>query len=111
LITVRIYAQLSGELAKMSLLKTLSVELAECDTLERTCLTKEAEHLESVLEQHWALRARINQIPARTLEDLKAKVSAADLALRLDEAAECDAEGSFVDLCKSINRDIAAMAI
>jgi hypothetical protein len=93
----------------LSMLKTLGAELAECHALFNACPNENDERLGALFEQHWSLRARINQKPAQTLEDLRAKVSAAGLALQQDETAECDAEGSFVELCKSINRDIAAL--
>ena len=93
----------------MSMLKTLGAELAECDALFNACPDKDDGGLGELVEQHWALRKRIVSTPARTLDDLKAKVAAADLALRMDEDADRIGE-SFVELCKSINRDIAALA-
>jgi hypothetical protein len=62
-----------------------------------------------LLERHWSLRERIDRLPAHSLRELKAKAAAAALALKCDPGASVG-EGSFVDLCESINPDIAAMA-
>lgn len=60
-------------------------------------------------ELHWSLREQIEALPVRSVNDLKIKVRAAQLALSRDPDAECDALGSFVSLSKTIMRDIMAL--
>ena len=56
------------------------------------------------------MREKINSLQATTLSGLCAKAKAAEFAFKHDTSAECDCEGSFLELCHSINRDIAAIA-
>jgi hypothetical protein len=44
------------------------------------------------------------------LVTLKVKVAASDLALKWDDDASSAGEGSFVELCKSINGDVRRLA-
>jgi hypothetical protein len=91
-------------------LLSLSADLAECDALFAACPDEEGERASSLYERHWSLRERIDRLPAQNLEELKAKAAAATLALKWDPDASSVGEGSFVDICESISRDIAAMA-
>jgi hypothetical protein len=61
-------------------------------------------------DAHWTLRERINAIPATTIPGLRVKAQAAEFALKWDKDAGCECAGAFLDLCKSINRDIIALA-
>ena len=90
-------------------LPSLAAKLAECDALFSACPDEDYERASSLYERHWSLRERIDRFPARTLKEIKAKAAAATLALKWDPGASSVGEGSFVDLCESINRDIAAL--
>lgn len=61
-------------------------------------------------QRHWLLRERIDDLPARAIEDLKAKARAAELALERDPDAECRGAGSFVGLSQSTIRDLIALS-
>jgi len=61
-------------------------------------------------ELHWSLRERIDAVPARSIEGLKVKARAAELALASDPDAECDGCNSFVSQSQSIIRDIHALS-
>lgn len=81
-----------------------------CDADERVFPDEgDYDELEELWDRHWALRARINRIEARTLEGLRAKAIAAALALRLNEDGDCRCDGAFFNLCLSIQKDILAM--
>jgi hypothetical protein len=88
----------------------LSADLAECDALFAACPDENNERAVSLYERHWSLRERIDRLPAQNLKELKAKAAAATLALKWDPDASSVGEGSFVDMCESINRDIATLA-
>lgn len=85
----------------------LSIKLSACDALLSACTE---ESLQSLLDQHHSLLAKINRVSARTIADLKMKVAAAELALKWDDDASSECEGSSVQLCKSVNKDILALA-
>jgi hypothetical protein len=91
-------------------LLSLSANLAECDALFAACPDEGNERAASLYERHWSLRERIDRLPAQNLKELKAKAAAATLALKWDPDASNVGEGSFVDMCESINRDIVALA-
>ena len=59
--------------------------------------------------RHWAIREEINATPARTFAELEAKARAAEIALGLDASADCEGEGSFVELSRSLIADTKAM--
>ena len=60
--------------------------------------------------RHWSLREKIDAIPARTIEELKVKARAAQIALERDLDHSNDGLGSFANLAQSIFRDIDAIA-
>jgi hypothetical protein len=89
---------------------SLSVELSTCDALLSGCPEKDEERVQKLIDQHCFLLTKITQISARTIPDLKVKAAAAELALKWDDDASSAGEGSFVELCKSINEDIRGFA-
>jgi hypothetical protein len=60
--------------------------------------------------RHWSLREKIDAIPARTIDELKVKARAAQIALERDVDHSNDGLGSFANLAQSICRDIDAIA-
>lgn len=94
-----------------STLEALVAGLAECDRLfDAADAANDVQQLATQCEIHWALREKINRIPATTLCGLSAKARAAEFALKEDPRAENGGEGSFIDLSRSIHHDIAALA-
>jgi hypothetical protein len=93
------------------LLMKLVADLEIAD-LEASRLQKvegdDAEYLASC-ERHWKIREAINAAPARTFPELQAKARAAEIALDLDASADCEGEGSFVELSRSLIADMKAM--
>jgi hypothetical protein len=89
----------------------LSIKLSACDALLCACTEENEEGLQNLLDEHHSLLAKINRVSARTVADLKVKVAAAELALKWDDDASSECEGSFVELCKSVNKDLLALAI
>jgi hypothetical protein len=87
----------------------LGAELAACDALKSNCPEKDDEQYAALDLQHWDLREKINRIPAATLEGLRVKARAAEFAIKQDIDVTCEGDGSFVDLCRSINQDIFSM--
>jgi hypothetical protein len=73
------------------------------------CSESDDEQYEALYDQDWALRQRINRIPATTIKGLRVKASAAKFAFTSDSDVDCVGAGSFVDLCRSINRDLLSM--
>jgi len=59
---------------------------------------------------HWSLRERIEDLPARSIKELKIKARAAEFALSKDTDATNIGAGSFVNLSQSIMRDLMALA-
>jgi hypothetical protein len=90
-------------------LTALAARLVECHTKLDATPSEEDEQLNRLMDRHWALRERINRIAATTLEGLQAKARAAEIALKEDTDVGNRGEGSFVDLCRSINQDILAL--
>jgi hypothetical protein len=82
---------------------SLGAELAACDALKSNCPEKDDEQYAVLDLQHWDLREKINRIPAATLEGIRVKARAAEFAIKEDIDVTCEGEGSFVDLCRSIN--------
>jgi hypothetical protein len=68
----------------------------------------DAEYLASC-ERHWKIREAINATPARTLPALQAKARATEIARDLDASADCEGEGSFVELSRSLIADMKTM--
>jgi hypothetical protein len=91
-------------------LMSLSVELSACDALLSGCPEEEEERVQRLIDQHCSLLTQITRIWARTIRDLKVKAAAAELALKWDDDASSAGEGSFVELCKSINEDVRGFA-
>jgi hypothetical protein len=60
--------------------------------------------------RNWSLREKIDAIPARTIDELKVKARAAQIALERDVDHSNDGLGSFANLAQSICRDIDAIA-
>jgi hypothetical protein len=89
---------------------SVSAKLAECDALLSACPDEDGDRASALYERHWSLRKKINRLQARTLKELQAKATAATLALKWDPGASSVGAGSFVDLCESINRDIATLS-
>lgn len=67
------------------------------------------EEYQQAYKRHWALREAINATPARTFSDLQAMARAAEIAHNLDADAECEGNGSFVELSRSIIAGLKAM--
>ena len=59
--------------------------------------------------RNWSLREKIDSIPARTIDELKVKARAAQIALERDVDHSNDGLGSFANLAQSICRDIDAL--
>ena len=91
-------------------LVALGAALARCDVEKTACPDGDEEGFQVLYDEHWALRERINAIPATTIAGLRVKSQAAEFALKWDKDAGCECAGAFLDLCKSINRDIIALA-
>jgi hypothetical protein len=91
-------------------LVALGAALARCDVEKTTCPDGDEEGFQVLYDEHWTLRERINAIPATTIAGLRVKAQAAALALKWDNDAQCECAGAFLDLCKSINQDIIALA-
>jgi hypothetical protein len=89
---------------------SLSVELSACDALLSGCPEEDEECVQRLIDQHCSLLTQVTRTSARTIRDLKVKVAAAELALRWDDDASSAGEGSFVELCKSINEDAWGLA-
>jgi hypothetical protein len=86
--------------------------LAACDALKSACPDGPDdgdEQYEVLYLQHWDLREKINRIPATTIKGLRVKARAAEFAINSDPDTECAGDGCFIDLCRSINRDIFSM--
>jgi hypothetical protein len=90
-------------------LMSLSAELSACDALLSGCPEDNEERVQRLIDQHCSLLTRVARIAAPTIDDLKVKVAAAELALKWDDDASSTGEGSFVELCKSIIEDVRAM--
>ena len=58
--------------------------------------------------RHWTLREAVNSVPARTLAGLQAKARAIEIELERD-AEDCFGPGSFLELSRSLARDLMAM--
>ena len=65
---------------------------------------------ENRCKRNWSLREKIDAIPARTIDELKVKARAAQIALERDVDHSNDGLGSFANLAQSIFRDIDAIA-
>ena len=89
---------------------SLGAELAECDALFSACPDEDGDRASALYEHHWSLRKRMNRSRAKTVDGLKSKAVAAGFALKWDSGLTDEAKGSFVELCKSINQDILALA-
>jgi hypothetical protein len=89
---------------------SVNAKLAECDALFSACPNEGGDRASALYDRHWSLRKRINRRRAKTVDGLKAKAVAAGFALKWDSGLTDEDKGSFLELCKSINRDIAALA-
>jgi hypothetical protein len=87
-------------------LLTLGARLKEVDAAKQNHPTADDEAYEAFYEEHWRLRAKINETEATRIDGLRVKARAADLAFRDDEEAACEVPGSFIELSRSINRDL-----
>ena len=65
---------------------------------------------ETRYKRNWSLREKIDAIPARTIDELKVKARAAQIALERDVDHSNDGLGSFANLAQSICRDVDAIA-
>jgi hypothetical protein len=65
---------------------------------------------ENRYKRNWSLREKIDATPARTIDELKVKARAAQIALERDVDHSNDGLGSFANLAQSICRDIDAIA-
>jgi hypothetical protein len=61
---------------------------------------------EGLYTAHWALREKIEAIPAKTKTGRRIKARAVEMALHFDPDCECDGIGSFVTLSQSLCRDL-----
>jgi hypothetical protein len=91
-------------------LVSLIAELSACDALLSGCSEYDEEGVQRLIDQHCSLLTQVTRISARTIGDLKVKVAASELALKWDDDASSVGDGSFVELCKSINEDIRRLA-
>jgi hypothetical protein len=106
---VSLFRDLGADLEADAELFALAAQLTECDALKSACPDDDDQQYEVWLRRHWALREKINRIPATTREGLRVKARAAEFAIKSDTDLECVGDGSFVDLCRSINQDIFLM--
>jgi hypothetical protein len=89
--------------ALLRLAAALSACEARCAASDEIC--------EEESETHFALRRAIGTIRATTIAGLRVKAEATELAAQLDDDFFlCEGEGYFVELCRSINRDILSLA-
>jgi hypothetical protein len=93
-----------------STLIALGADLVACDALKELCPDDDDAQDAALYEQHWDLREKINRIPATTLDGIRVKARAAEFAFKGDNTHEMEGEGSFVELCRSLNADILSMA-
>jgi hypothetical protein len=87
-------------------LLTLEARLREVDAAKQNHSTADNEAYETAYKEHWRLRAEINETGATTIDGLRVKARAANLAFRDDDEAACKGPGSFIELSRSINRDL-----
>jgi hypothetical protein len=96
-------------------LHSLAGQLAKSDSLLDDVLANENcdafnSRFHALHAEHWGLLERINRLRATTLTGLAAKACAAEIAFKRDEDASNEGEGSFVELARSINRDLLALS-
>jgi hypothetical protein len=106
---VSLFRDLSADLEADAELFALAAQLTECDALKSACPDNDDKQHEALYNQHWNLREKINRIPATTIKGLAVKARAAEFAINSDPDTEDAGDGSFIDLCRSINRDLFAM--
>ncbi len=70
----------------------------------------EAAENDADYDESWRLRELMDAAPATSVRELAAKARAAELALEDDDDMACTGAGSFVDLTKSIAKDIDRLA-
>jgi hypothetical protein len=104
-----LFRDLGADLEADAELFALAAQLTECDALKSACPDNDDKQHEVLYNQHWNLREKINRIPATTLEGLRVKARAAEFAINSDPDAEFAGDGSFVDLCRSLNKDLLSM--
>jgi hypothetical protein len=88
----------------------LGVALTDCDANLTACPDDDYGLFEHLHDRHWRLREQIYGLVATTIDGLRVKARAAEIAFKQDPAAENEGAGSFVDLVRSINTDILALA-
>jgi hypothetical protein len=66
------------------------------------------EEYQQAYNRHWAIREAINATPARTFPELKEKARAIEIELERD-AADCEGQGSFLELTRSLIADLKAI--
>jgi hypothetical protein len=86
-------------------LLTLGARLKEVDAAKQNHASDDDAYT-AFYEEHWRLREKINETEATTIDGLRVKARAADLAFREDDGVECTGPGSFIELLQSINRDL-----
>jgi hypothetical protein len=59
-------------------------------------------------DRHWQIRGLIEAIRAKTSAGLRIKARAVQMSLERDPGAECTSPGSFIELSKSLARDVIA---
>ncbi len=91
-------------------LVALGAELADVDARALPAVAGGDALYEPLYEESWRLRERINRIPATTIAGLKVKARAAEIALAGDVDASNKGDGSFVDLARSLGRDVLALS-
>lgn len=87
-------------------LLTLGARLKEVDATKQKHRDANDEAYDVSYKEHWRLREKINETEATTIDGLRVKAYAADVAFPDDDGAECTGPGSFIDLTLSINRDL-----
>jgi hypothetical protein len=87
-------------------LLSLGRRLEEVDARKEVEPNLPDEEYDVAYNEHWRLREQINAIEAVTIDGLRVKARAADFAYRDDEQVENTGSGSFIELYKSISRDL-----
>jgi hypothetical protein len=83
--------------------------IAECDVREAVCPDEDHQRFDLFHDQDWRLREKINGIVATTVEGLRVKARAAEIAF--PRGMENEGAGAFVGLARSINTNILRLGV
>ena len=94
-----------------AILAELETIHARRDEIDADCWRGETVEDEDdrLFNRHWELREIVQATRACSPSDLKVKARATEMALLQDPDAECGGAGSFVELTRSLIRDLLAL--